>query len=139
MNIDSIPRIVTVKDHPFFKETMYCFCRINTRDIQDILPRLDVDNDRISCYWTADQIKQFNPNVGTHEFRKTCEIETVDHETKFLKKRLRNVKRTIKRFEDNNNYNPPYDAWKKDKINLEYKLEQMKSTIVIFVQINLDN
>lgn len=139
MNINSIPRIVTVKNHPFFKETMYCFCRVNTRDIQDILPRLDVDNDRISCYWSADQIKQFNPNVGTHEFRKTCEVECVDEYTKGLKRRLKGVKKNILYFENSGYINKTHAGWVAMRKNLEYEIEQMKSTIVIFVQINLDN
>jgi hypothetical protein len=124
MHINSNPRIVEVKGHPFFKETMYCFCSINTfdKEVYDIEHKLNVDKDRISVYWTQEQIKQFRPSDNTHEYLKTLDKEVIQCEIKTM----RRIKRS-----------PHYTDHSKKEA--QHRIERLGSQIIIFVKINLVN
>ena len=140
MRVDSNYRMVEVQNHPFLKEDVFCFCRIDTtnRDVYDIEPRLNVDKDRISVYWTEEQLKTFQPNKGSHEVRRLATAEHIDELIKTLKLKVRSTKKDVAYFRNSGNTKMA-NAWYNYQQNLESRISELGRSIILLVKVKVIN
>jgi len=136
MKIVSNPKIVNLSNHPFIKETRYCFCSINqnNKDVYDLEPKLDFEKDRVTSLWTAKELEEFRIKDNTHSYLKQLEQEIHVDKVKNLNKLIRSRRQGLKTYK---NHESLVRRFKIDILNFEAEIERLNSSIIIFVQINL--
>jgi len=103
-------------------ETTYCFAKFSPWgsewDFSYGDPKVKQE-DIISVLWTAEELAEFQPNIGVHEMKQKITDEMIDLRAKTLKNYLRRT-----------------SCNEDDRARIKSELRQLDRQIIVFVQVN---